>query len=181
MERAEDIDEAALMRDAYLAERNRSMRDRGRQIGGVPGAMVAGLMIALRDIYETPKRDNGSVVVDSPSEPHDVDVDGVELDADDIGADVDVMIAAQTRRPPIIGRARRRSPRGESGDSSCSPPRRRPPPETRHHRTHRTHRSRKREAARDDTGGPYTYNHTYRLQEAGHEQKTHHFDRRLGV
>lgn len=97
------------MRDAYVAERNRSMRDRGRQIGGVPGAMVAGLMIALRDIYETPKRDNGSVVVDSPSEPHDVDRDGLDLMASEIGADAGITIAAQTRRPPIIGRARRRT------------------------------------------------------------------------
>ncbi len=105
---AEDADEAALMRDAYLAERNRSMRDRGRQIGGVPGAMVAGLMIALRDIYETPKRDDGAVVVDSPSEPHDVDRDGLDLDAGDIGSDADIRIDAQIRRPPI-GQARRRS------------------------------------------------------------------------
>jgi len=104
----EEIDEAALMRDAYLAERNRSMRDRGRQIGGVPGAMVAGLMIALRDIYETPKRDNGSVVVDSPAQPHDVDRDGLELSADEIGADAGITIAAQAHRAPIVGRARRR-------------------------------------------------------------------------
>ncbi len=70
--------------------------------------MVAGLMIALRDIYETPKRDNGSVVVDSPSEPHDVDRDGLDLDAGDIGSDADIRIDAQIRRPPI-GQARRRS------------------------------------------------------------------------
>ena len=38
----------------------------GRRIGGVPGAIVAGAMIALRDIYEGPKRDDGSVVVDAP-------------------------------------------------------------------------------------------------------------------
>ena len=105
----EEVDEAALMRDAYLAERNQSMRDRGRQIGGVPGAMMAGLMIALRDIYEAPKRDNGSVVVDSPSEPHDVDRDGLDLDAAEVGADADIRIDAQIRRPPIIGQARRRS------------------------------------------------------------------------
>lgn len=103
-----EFDEAALMSDAYLAERNRSMRERGRQIGGVPGAMVAGLMIALRDIYESPKRDNGAVEVDSPSETHDVDRDGVDLDAADIGADAGVTIAAQSRRPPIETPTRRR-------------------------------------------------------------------------
>ncbi len=63
----EELDaEIAAMRDARLAERNRSMRDRGRRIGGAPGAVVAGMMIALRDIYEHPPRDEGSVVVDAP-------------------------------------------------------------------------------------------------------------------
>lgn len=105
----DEFDEEALIRDAAIAERNRSMRERGRKIGGTPGAVMAGMMIALRDIYESPKRDNGSVVVDSPSEPHDVDRDGLDLDAADIGADRDVMIAAQDRRAPILPRTRRRS------------------------------------------------------------------------
>ena len=103
-----DFDEEALIRDAEIAERNRSMRERGRQIGGTPGAVMAGMMIALRDIYESPKRDNGSVVVDSPSEPHDVDRDGLDLDAGDIGGDAGVSIDAQLRRPPVVGRSRRR-------------------------------------------------------------------------
>ena len=60
--------------------RDRSMIAHGRRIGGVPGAIVAGAMIAVRDIYEGPKRDDGSVVVDAPSEPHDVDRDGVDAD-----------------------------------------------------------------------------------------------------
>ena len=85
------------------------MRERGRQIGGTPGAVMAVMMIALRDIYESPKRDNGSVVVDAPSEPHDVDRDGLDLDAADIGADTNVTIAAQEPRPPVVSRARRRS------------------------------------------------------------------------
>ena len=59
------------------------MRDRGRQIGGVPGAIVAGLMIALRDIYDPPpKRDDGIPMVEAPGEPHDVDRDGMALAAD---------------------------------------------------------------------------------------------------
>ena len=115
MERSRDVDsdfdEEALIRDAAIAERNRSMRERGRQIGGTTGAVMAGLMIALRDIYESPKRDNGSVVVDSPSEPHDVDRDGLDLDAGDIGGDAGVSIAAQQSRPPILGRSRRRTRR----------------------------------------------------------------------
>ena len=106
-----DFDEEALMRDAAIAERNRSMRERGRQIGGTPGAVMAGMMIALRDIYESPKRDNGSVVVDSPSEPHDVDRDGLDFDGSDVGSDADISIAAQESRPPIVARSRRRGRR----------------------------------------------------------------------
>jgi hypothetical protein len=103
--------EAALLREIAKAERYQSMRERGRQIGGVPGAMVAGLMIALRDIYESPKRDNGDVVVDAPSEPHDVDRDGINFTAADIGGDEDVTIGAMAPRPPITPSRRRRSRR----------------------------------------------------------------------
>jgi hypothetical protein len=102
-------DELDLLREAEKAQRYQSMRERGRQIGGVPGAMVAGLMIALRDIYEAPKRGNGDVVVDAPSEPHDVDRDGVSLSVGDIGGAADVAIPAQPHRRPLVGRSRRRS------------------------------------------------------------------------
>ena len=67
--------------EANEAERNRSMIAHGRRVGGLPGAMVAGAMIAIRDIYEGPKRDEAPVVVDAPSEPHDIDRDGVPLPA----------------------------------------------------------------------------------------------------
>ncbi len=99
-------EEAALLRDAAKAERYQTMRDRGRQIGGVPGAIVAGLMVALRDIYESPKRDVGVPMVEVPGEPHDVDRDGMALSAADIGGGDDVTRrrsrAAPTdrRRPP---------------------------------------------------------------------------------
>ena len=39
---------------ANKAARDRSMIAHGRRIGGVPGAIVAGAMIAIRDIYEGP-------------------------------------------------------------------------------------------------------------------------------
>jgi hypothetical protein len=104
-------DEVELLRDAAKAERYQSMRDRGRQIGGVPGAIVAGLMVALRDIYEAPKRDNGDVVVDAPSEPHDVDRDGMAFGAADIGGSEDVAIGALAPRPPVTAGRRRRSRR----------------------------------------------------------------------
>src|SRR4029453_5083684 len=104
-------DEAELLRDAAKAERYQTMRQRGRQIAGVPGAIVAGLMVALRDIYEAPKRDNGDVVVDSPSEPHAVDGDGMAFPAADIGGTDDVTIGALAPRPPVVSGRRRRSRR----------------------------------------------------------------------
>jgi hypothetical protein len=111
----EDIDaelEARLLREAAIAERNRQMRERARQIGGVPGAMMAGVMIALRDVYDAaPKRDNGAPMVIAPGEPHDVDRDGMELSAGELGGADDVTIAALDRRPPLLARARRRGRR----------------------------------------------------------------------
>jgi hypothetical protein len=103
--------EAALLRDAAKAERYQAMRERGRQIGGVPGAVVAGLMIALRDIYDPPpKRDDGILMVEAPGDPHDVDRDGMDLAAADIGGSDDVTVAALERRAPIVA-GRRRRPR----------------------------------------------------------------------
>ncbi len=108
-----DADRARVLAANKLA-RDRSMVAYGRRVGGVPGAIVAGAMIAVRDIYEGPKRDDGSVVVDSPSEPHDVDRDGVDLRADDVGGTQDLAVPAQPRRPPVVARraSRRRSRTG---------------------------------------------------------------------
>jgi hypothetical protein len=98
-----DADRQRVLAANQLA-RDRSMIAAGRRIGGVPGAIVAGAMIAIRDVYEGPKRDDGSVVVDSPSEPHDVDRDGVTLSTDDIGGDHDLAVPAQPRRQPVVAR-----------------------------------------------------------------------------
>jgi hypothetical protein len=105
--------ELALIRDAAKAERYQAMRERGRQIGGVPGAMVAGLMIALRDIYDPPpKRDDGIPMVEAPGDPHDIDREGMKFTADDVGGVDNVTVAALERRPPIVAtRRKRRVPR----------------------------------------------------------------------
>jgi hypothetical protein len=92
---------------ANKLNRDRSMIEHGRRIGGVPGAMMAGAMIAIRDVYEGPKRDNGQVVVDAPSEPHDVDRHGVKLPAAEIGGLDDVAVPAQPRHEPISPPRRR--------------------------------------------------------------------------
>jgi len=90
--------------------RDRSMVEHGRRIAGAPGAMMAGAMIALRDIYEAPKDDQIVAVSESPDEPHDVDRDGVNLSADQLGGADDVTVDAQPRRQPIMP-ARRRARR----------------------------------------------------------------------
>jgi hypothetical protein len=102
--------ELALIRDAAKAERYQAMRERGRQIGGVPGAMVAGLMIALRDIYDAPpKRDDGIPMVEAPGDPHDLDREGMDFTAGDIGGTDNVTVAAMERRAPLVsGRRKRR-------------------------------------------------------------------------
>jgi hypothetical protein len=98
-----DADRERVLAANQLA-RDRSMIAAGRRIGGLPGAMVAGAMIAIRDVYEGPRRDDGSVVVDAPSEPHDVDRDGVTLPADEVGAAEDLAVPALPRRPPVVAR-----------------------------------------------------------------------------
>jgi hypothetical protein len=103
-----DEEEIEALREAAKADRDRSSVEQGRRIGGLPGAMMAGAMVALRDIYEGPKRDDGVVVVDAPSEPHDVDQDGVTLAASELGGPDDVAVPAQPRRPPVVARRRSR-------------------------------------------------------------------------
>jgi hypothetical protein len=103
-----DEEEVEALKAAAKVDRDRSSIEQGRRIGGLPGAMMAGAMIALRDIYEGPKRDDGVVTVDAPSEPHDVDRDGVSLAAADVGGPDDVEVPPQPRIDPITSRRRSR-------------------------------------------------------------------------
>ncbi len=112
--RRAEPEEAALLRDAAKAERYQTMRERGRQIGGVPGAMVAGLMIALRDIYDPPpKRDDGIPMVEAPGDPHDVDRDGM-------ASPPPTSAAATTSRSPPSSGAHRSS--GSSAEATVPAP-----------------------------------------------------------
>jgi hypothetical protein len=95
---------------ANKLNRDRSMIEAGRRVGGLAGAMVAGAMIAVRDVVEGPQKDQGSVVVDAPTEPEDLDADGTTLPADEVGGVQDIAVPAQPRRAPIT--PRRRSRRG---------------------------------------------------------------------
>jgi hypothetical protein len=85
----------------------REMIEAGRRRGGIAGAALAGILGALRDIYDRPKRDNGEVAVDAPSEPHNADRDGMNFKADEVGSSADVAITAQQRREPITAPVRR--------------------------------------------------------------------------
>ena len=96
--------ERRLLADANELARDNAMRERGRKVGGAAGAALAGAMIAIRDIYEGPPKDEGSVVVDAPTEPEDVDRDGVSLAAEDVGGGHDLAVPAQPRRAPIVAR-----------------------------------------------------------------------------
>ena len=63
---------------------------------GITGAMLAGAMIAVRDILETPK-DQDAVIVQAPAEPEDIDGEGMNfmLDPDTIA-----YTPPLARRPP---------------------------------------------------------------------------------
>ena len=54
---------------------------RARQRYGLAGAAIAGAKVALRDLLEKPK-DDAAVVVDSPSEPVDLDGTGITVTID---------------------------------------------------------------------------------------------------
>jgi len=101
--------ERALLAEADAAARNRAMIERGRRIGGVAGAALAGAMIAIRDVYEGPPKDQGVVVVEASSEPGDIDRDGVALAAEEVGGDHDLAVPPLPPRPPVVGRRRSRA------------------------------------------------------------------------
>ncbi len=89
---------------ANQLNRDRSMIEAGRRAGGVAGAIVAGAMIAVRDVVEGPPKDQGSVVVEAPSDPEDLDTDGTTLRAEEVGGRQDVAVPPQPRRPPLTAR-----------------------------------------------------------------------------
>jgi hypothetical protein len=67
-----------------LAERRASAIAAGRRKGGVAGAAMAGAMLALKDIYEGPPREEVVATVESPGEPGDIDRDGIEVSVGDV-------------------------------------------------------------------------------------------------
>ncbi len=88
--------------------RDRSMVRQGRRLAGTPGAMMAGAMIALRDIYEPPRDERIVATAESPTEPVDVDREGVQLPAAEVEGVDDLEVPAQPRRAPLVARRRGR-------------------------------------------------------------------------
>jgi hypothetical protein len=80
-----DIDVAAIEAEERAAARRLSAIEAGRRKGGVLGAAMAGAMLGLRDIYESPPKDDDIVAVaETPGGPGDIDVDGISGAVDDI-------------------------------------------------------------------------------------------------
>ncbi|MGB0113179.1 MAG: hypothetical protein WBP59_08150 [Ilumatobacteraceae bacterium] len=80
-----DIDVEAIESEERAAARRLSAIEAGRRKGGLLGAAAAGAMLALRDIYEAPPRDDDVVdVSESPGDPGDIDRDGIAGTVDDV-------------------------------------------------------------------------------------------------
>ncbi|HUF97290.1 MAG TPA: hypothetical protein VMM60_04115 [Ilumatobacter sp.] len=78
----------------------------GRRKGGVAGAALAGAMFAVAEIYEGPRKEKTSGVVEASSDPNDLDVDGLEVTV----GEVSVASPALERLEPVSERDSRRRP-----------------------------------------------------------------------
>lgn len=72
-------------REERAARLKLSAIEAGRRKGGLVGAVMAGSMLALHEIYEGPPLDTDIVeVAESPDEPGDIDTDGIEVTVGDV-------------------------------------------------------------------------------------------------
>jgi hypothetical protein len=77
-ELAASIDVALITAEEAAAARRLSMIEAGRRKGGVLGAVAAGAMLGIRDVYEGPRKDDDIVIVsEAPGNPEDIDLDGI--------------------------------------------------------------------------------------------------------
>ena len=77
-ELAASIDVARIEAEEAAATRRVAMIEAGRRQGGVLGAVAAGAMLGLRDVYEGPPKEDDIVIVsEAPGDPEDIDVDGI--------------------------------------------------------------------------------------------------------
>jgi hypothetical protein len=103
--RREPDDQSAISsRDRRIAEARASSIEAGRRKGGVAGAAMAGAMLALRDIYEGPTKEEIPIEVEASGEPHDLDRDGVDLSVDGVGVNAPPL---ERKDPLPVPKARR--------------------------------------------------------------------------
>jgi hypothetical protein len=77
-ELAASIDVARITAEEAAAARRLAMIEAGRRKGGVLGAVAAGAMLGIRDVYEGPPKDDDIVIVsEAPGDPGDIDIDGI--------------------------------------------------------------------------------------------------------
>jgi hypothetical protein len=85
-----------------------SVMRRARERGGSGGALLAGAMLGLRDALEGPKKEQIAIVVDAPTEPIDVDEEGIRIDFDDTSVAAPALPPMETRKVtkwrPLRGR-----------------------------------------------------------------------------
>jgi hypothetical protein len=103
--RESDDPSAISDRDRRIAEARVSSIEAGRRKGGIAGAAMAGAMLALRDIYEGPTKEEIPIEVEASGEPHNLDRDGVDMTVDG----VDVSAPPLERKDPLPAPKARRS------------------------------------------------------------------------
>lgn len=101
----DDSHEAFLTaQQARLAEQRASAIEAGRRRAGLPGAAMAGAMLAVAEIYEGPPKEDAPVTVEASSDPNDIDRDGVDVTV----GEVDVAAPPLERLDPVVGDVRKR-------------------------------------------------------------------------
>ncbi len=78
------IDVAAIIAEEAEAARRKAAIEAGRRRAGTAGAAMAGIMLAISDIYEPRKQEQIAAVADAPSDPVDIDADGIALAVEDL-------------------------------------------------------------------------------------------------
>jgi hypothetical protein len=90
--------------DPARVRRDRAAIEAGRRKGGAAGAVLAGAMVAMRDVLEGPPKEEIPIEVEASGQPHDLERDGVEVTVGDVG----VAAPPLERRDPLPAASRRR-------------------------------------------------------------------------
>lgn len=96
------------VREANALARERAIIASARRRAGTAGAVAAAIGVAIQRVLEPQKRHEAAEIQVLPSEPEDLDADGIELTVDDIGGLHDVGVPPMPRRPVVEGRRRSR-------------------------------------------------------------------------